>query len=394
MTNTATPCAKNKTNIFVSYAHEDKDLVYSVIDGLTFSGYNAWYDKNISISSTWSDEIAKAILQSSVFVLFVTKSSMASPYVRSEVEFAHNKKMKIIPIFVEGVDILAPGLELMLLSTQGIEESNPQMITYKLCEWLKLQQDEESPKLPKLVEAGFIINTSTPTVIQPIYQSANTGSHDFTLDTAEAFAINEQAISSPFIRDEIRPTYPTSYINERKPEKQELEGGVSPISSPAVKLLIGLIFLVNVTKMVDAYVDAYFMTGFGVSSLISPFIRWGLSFAAICWFFSRRTNRRYSFFGVHPILRKLQTAFYWFFLLGYLIWTFDLNSFKNWAAWTARLCAWAQLSVGLDYDAIMAVNLPAAPSELQFAGFFLALVSGSLLFADMTGSYVRRFFLE
>jgi hypothetical protein len=62
-------------------------------------------------------------------VVFFSKDSVASSYVRTEVEFALNNRIIIIPVYLEGMDILPPGLALGLNSTQGITDvENPQKI--------------------------------------------------------------------------------------------------------------------------------------------------------------------------------------------------------------------------------------------------------------------------
>ena len=65
--------------IFISYAHEDADIVATVIEGIASGGYNIWYDQGIGVSTIWSDEIAKAITACKVFVVFATRAAMESP---------------------------------------------------------------------------------------------------------------------------------------------------------------------------------------------------------------------------------------------------------------------------------------------------------------------------
>jgi hypothetical protein len=52
--------------VFISYAHENSDRVFPVIETLAGEGYQIWYDKGINISSTWTDEIANAIIKCDV----------------------------------------------------------------------------------------------------------------------------------------------------------------------------------------------------------------------------------------------------------------------------------------------------------------------------------------
>jgi hypothetical protein len=129
------PCRlDDESFVFVSYAHFDSDVVFPIIEGVSADGYAIWYDKGISISSTWTDEIATAILNCSAFVIFITKESAESVYVRSEIEFALNNRIKIVPVYLDGMDVLPPGLALGLNATQGITDAgSPESITRHLC---------------------------------------------------------------------------------------------------------------------------------------------------------------------------------------------------------------------------------------------------------------------
>jgi hypothetical protein len=129
------PCSlDDESFVFVSYAHFDSDVVFPIIEGVSADGYAIWYDKGISISSTWTDEIATAILHCSAFVIFITKESAESVYVRSEIEFALNNRVKIVPVYLDGMDVLPPGLALGLNATQGITDTgSPESITRNIC---------------------------------------------------------------------------------------------------------------------------------------------------------------------------------------------------------------------------------------------------------------------
>jgi hypothetical protein len=133
------PCDLNDESfVFVSYAHLDSDVIFPIIEGIDACGYAVWYDKGINISSTWTDEIATAIMNCSIFIIFITRESAASMYVRSEIEFALNNRVKIIPVYLDGMDVLPPGLALGLNATQGVVDvSNPESIVNQICNTLE-----------------------------------------------------------------------------------------------------------------------------------------------------------------------------------------------------------------------------------------------------------------
>ena len=136
------PCRlDSEAFVFISYAHEDAAVVFPIIENVSANGYHIWYDKGINISSTWTDEIAIAILGCKAFVVFITAGAMSSPYVRSEVEFALNKQIKIIPVYLEGQEVLPPGLALGLSATQGVTNvSDPARIAADICAALAFNQ--------------------------------------------------------------------------------------------------------------------------------------------------------------------------------------------------------------------------------------------------------------
>jgi uncharacterized lipoprotein YbaY len=147
------PCGvEHDSFVFVSYAHEDASIVFPIIERVHAGGYAIWYDKGITISSTWTDEIAIAIKQCRAFLLFVSRHSMESTYVRSEVEFALNQKVRVIPVYLDSMDVLPPGLALGLNATQGVMEvDSPQVIAEQICKALdynKVRREGEPVTLP------------------------------------------------------------------------------------------------------------------------------------------------------------------------------------------------------------------------------------------------------
>ncbi|MDR2688367.1 MAG: toll/interleukin-1 receptor domain-containing protein [Azoarcus sp.] len=150
------PCSiEHDSFVFVSYAHADAQTVFPIIERVHAGGYAIWYDKGITISSTWTDEIAIAIKRCKVLLLFVSRHSMESTYVRSEVEFALNQKIRVIPVYLDSMDVLPPGLALGLNATQGVMEiDSPQIVAQQICKALdynKVRKESEPVVLPDAV---------------------------------------------------------------------------------------------------------------------------------------------------------------------------------------------------------------------------------------------------
>ncbi len=105
--------------VFVSYAHDDAELVYQEIVRLREVGFNIWYDEGISPGATWRDEVALALTQCKIFLYFITPRSVASSNCLKEVNFSLSRERKILAVHLEPTE-LPLGLELSLSDMQAI----------------------------------------------------------------------------------------------------------------------------------------------------------------------------------------------------------------------------------------------------------------------------------
>ena len=92
--------------IFVSYAHDDKDLVFQEIARYQYMKYNVWYDEGISPGNEWKEDIAEHLTNSDLFIIFLTKNTAKSENCRIEFYCALNNSKPIIPIYMEDFDTL------------------------------------------------------------------------------------------------------------------------------------------------------------------------------------------------------------------------------------------------------------------------------------------------
>ncbi|MCZ6656663.1 MAG: toll/interleukin-1 receptor domain-containing protein, partial [Gammaproteobacteria bacterium] len=74
--------------IFVTYSHEDSDLVYPQIRWLQDQGFNVAWDEGISPGAVWRRELAQAIRECSLLLYFTTPNSVVSEHCTREVNFA------------------------------------------------------------------------------------------------------------------------------------------------------------------------------------------------------------------------------------------------------------------------------------------------------------------
>ena len=105
--------------IFVSYSHDDSDLVYPELDWLRAQGFNVWYDQGIAPGSSWREEIATAINECALFLMFVTPRSVKSEPCQREINFAESHNRRILAVHLEKTE-LPMGLELVLGDRQAI----------------------------------------------------------------------------------------------------------------------------------------------------------------------------------------------------------------------------------------------------------------------------------
>jgi len=119
--------------IFVSYSHTDKTHVYPDITSLHKAGFRIWYDEGIDPGFEWAAEVAKALNQCSLFIVFISNNSVNSRNVRNEINYALNHNKKFLAIHITPTD-LPPALELRIGDIQAIlcHQMNRDMYLKKL----------------------------------------------------------------------------------------------------------------------------------------------------------------------------------------------------------------------------------------------------------------------
>ena len=108
---------------FISYAHDDQDIVFSEIKRFNEAGFHVWYDEGISPGNEWTDEIADALERCCVFVVMITPVSAPRKNVLNEINFALDENKSFLAIHLEKTE-LKGGLKLRIGSTQAILKYN------------------------------------------------------------------------------------------------------------------------------------------------------------------------------------------------------------------------------------------------------------------------------
>ena len=112
--------------IFISYSHDDSELVFTEIEKFHKDGYNVWYDEGITSGEGWHEIVENSILNSSLLVFFISENAIDSKNVRNEVFLADDEDIPIIKIYLEECE-LKHGLNMSL-------KSSPQILKYAINE--------------------------------------------------------------------------------------------------------------------------------------------------------------------------------------------------------------------------------------------------------------------
>ena len=121
------PYEGSRPYVFVSYAHDDEDVVLKTIDLLQNTyHYRIWFDNGIHSGDNWSQKIVKQLQNCAAFVLFMSQRSLQSRNVCSEISIAFsNSKIKMIPIWITAPCPIPEELQYYLGFTQHAFEKNP-----------------------------------------------------------------------------------------------------------------------------------------------------------------------------------------------------------------------------------------------------------------------------
>jgi hypothetical protein len=108
--------------VFLSYKREDLARIVPIVRPLADAGYRIWYDRGIPGGAEWDALIEEKIERCRLVLLFVSRKSVASRYVRREVKFADALNKPIVSVRLEPVE-LAHGMKMFLNQYQVIDAS-------------------------------------------------------------------------------------------------------------------------------------------------------------------------------------------------------------------------------------------------------------------------------
>ena len=110
------------SDIFISYASEDRDRAKLLAEALTGEGWSIWWDRNIPFGKTFDKVIEDNLAAAKCVIVLWTKHSIGSSWVRAEASEGVNRDA-LIPVLLEN-DIKIP-LEFKLLQAANLTDWKP-----------------------------------------------------------------------------------------------------------------------------------------------------------------------------------------------------------------------------------------------------------------------------
>jgi hypothetical protein len=94
-----------KKKIFLSYSRADLDYIATLVDALRAKGADIWFDKNIRTGEQWDNTLEEQIKAADVFLIVMSKTSVASNNVKDEMSYAKSLGKIILPILIEPCEV-------------------------------------------------------------------------------------------------------------------------------------------------------------------------------------------------------------------------------------------------------------------------------------------------
>lgn len=92
--------------VFISYSHQNGEACEWIDSVLQKKGgFDVWYDRGLIPGEVYRKRIAEVIRDSGYFIILLSQASVHSDWVLDEVEYAKKLHKKILPIWIENVDL-------------------------------------------------------------------------------------------------------------------------------------------------------------------------------------------------------------------------------------------------------------------------------------------------
>lgn len=92
------------SDIFISYAREDRTCAESVAKALGEKGWSVWYDLRLEAGEVWDEVIASKIEDAKIVLVLWSPASIKSRWVKNEARFAAGQG-KLVPVLIRSAQI-------------------------------------------------------------------------------------------------------------------------------------------------------------------------------------------------------------------------------------------------------------------------------------------------
>ena len=91
------------TDIFISYARQDRPTARAFAECLTEEGFHVWWDASLHSGETFDEVIEQRLRDANAVVVLWSPRSVASRWVRAEATLA-DRRNKLVPAIIEACD--------------------------------------------------------------------------------------------------------------------------------------------------------------------------------------------------------------------------------------------------------------------------------------------------
>ncbi|WP_316226671.1 TIR domain-containing protein [Bradyrhizobium sp. SZCCHNS3052] len=224
------------SDVFISYANEDRTRAEMLARALEGRGWSIFWDRTIPIGETWRGTIGRELNEARCVVVIWSKASIASGWVQEEADDAKRRGM-LVPVLIEGVE---PPIGFRSLQAADLSDWNATEPTQAFQRLINdISRHIVSPSTPpEQVHAG-----KPPPIPQPVPKLAARRSR-WTLAIAAAAIVVTGAIAYQFVGpqdtssgDNLRETPRTNAAAQKPPgaiTAEELPGATTAKQSPEV----------------------------------------------------------------------------------------------------------------------------------------------------------------
>ena len=97
--------SENKTLIFISYSHHDRQVCESIASMLERPSRVIWYDKGLVPGEVFRKKIVEKIRAADYFIVMLSCESIRSEWVLDEVEYAKKQHKRILPVYIDNTSL-------------------------------------------------------------------------------------------------------------------------------------------------------------------------------------------------------------------------------------------------------------------------------------------------